>query len=109
MNGQVPDPRQTAINSQMLEAQKDWAQLQLAQQVRQQKVSLAINFLSLRHVASGGDGKQSVHHDTPITSDEQNARASAFAFLEVYFGSDTPLESGQPLREEAIPHGVALA
>jgi hypothetical protein len=109
MNGQVPDPRQTAINSQMLEAQKDWAQLQLAQQVRQQKVSLAINFLSLRHVATAGEGKQAVMHDTPLTQPESKARDAAFIFLQSYFDNDTPLESGQPLREEAIPHGVALA
>ena len=93
----VADPNQTLLQSRALEAQMEMASVKLAQDVRLQKSTQAINFVSMRFIQS----KEANVLNPPVeTTEETAARAAAFRWLTGFFGIDTPLEAGQPLVEQ---------
>jgi hypothetical protein len=103
---QVPDPSAMAAQSRVIEAQKEVAAMQVAQQIRSAKAKDAINFILLPLQDEHGVHRQ----DPENTLESKAARAACYRFLEHYFGTTTDLEAGIPVHEvTSLPSPIATA
>jgi len=91
----VPDVNALAAQNKVIEAQKELAAMQVAQQTRDKKVQNAINLILLPLQTPDGVVRQ----DPEKTPESISARAAAYKFLEGYFSTTTDLEAGIPVRE----------
>lgn len=102
----VPDPAAMAAQSKVIEAQKEVAAMQVAQNIRSGKAKDAINFILLPLQDANGIHRQ----DPENTPESKAARAACYRFLEHYFGTTTDLEAGIPVNEvTSIPSPIATA
>ena len=97
---QIPDPAQLAAQGRVIDAQKEIAAMQLAQNVRQEKAKNAINLILLPLQKADGVIRQEPEYDDPeVRPRVVAARCAAYKFLEDYFSTTTDLEAGIPVRE----------
>jgi hypothetical protein len=100
----VPDAGAVHAQTVAIEAQKELAALQLSQNMRLQKATLALNFTSMR---------SSIPKDgfvlSPETDEEHDARVAAFNWLAEFFEEDTTMETGQPVVENTDARQSVLA
>ena len=103
----VPDIRAGADQQRALEAQKELARIQIAQQVRGGKAQHAMNFLALWRQDQTAPNVAMMGGDTPGGI---QAKESAYRWLTKYFDEDTDREQGIPEAESDIfPHGSSIA
>jgi hypothetical protein len=94
----VPDPQALAAQGKVIEAQKEFASIQLAQTVRSEKAKTAVNFILLPLQTPDGVKRQEPE-DTPEC---KAARAACYRYLEAYFSTTTDFEAGVALYEEPV-------
>lgn len=89
------DFRALAAQRETIEAQKELASIQVAQQVRENKAKNAINFILLPLQTADGIIRQ----DPEGTPESQAARAACYNWLAYYFSTDSDFEKGLPVQE----------
>lgn len=96
----VPDPQALAAQSRVIDAQKDIAAMQLAQNTRLEKVKNAINFILLPLQRADGVIRQEPEYDDPeVRPHVVKARNAAYDFIAGFFSTTTDLEAGIMVRE----------
>lgn len=106
----VADPQALAAQQKVIDAQKEFASIQFAQNTRLEKVKNAINFILLPMQTEDGVVRgEPEYDDADVRAHVVKARNAAYDFIAHFFSTTTDFEAGVPIYEEPSSPGIATA